>query len=57
MKCWIDKTERSSLTLTFGIKPMTFALNSEQSVSARSAVELNVLCEVKYERIQSNGTY
>ena len=57
MKCCIDKAERSMLTLTFEIKPMTFALNSEQSVSARSAVELTVLCEVKYERIQSNGTY
>ena len=47
MKCCIDKAERSMLALTFGIKPMTFALNSEQSVSARSAVELSVLREVE----------
>lgn len=47
MRCCIDKAEHSMLTLTFGIKPMTFALNSEQSVSARSAVELSVLREVE----------
>ena len=57
MNCCIDKAERSMLTLTSGTKPMTFAQNSEQSVFARSAVELKELREVKYERIQSNGTY
>ena len=47
MKCFIRKAICFTPTLTYGIKPMTFALNSAQSVSARSAVELKELREVK----------
>ena len=36
-------------TLTYGTNPMTFALNSVQSVFARSAVELKELHEVRYD--------
>ena len=48
-KCCIDKAERSMLTLTSGTKPMTFALNSAQSVSARSAAVLKELRKVRYD--------
>ena len=49
MKCFIRKAICFTPTLTFGTNPMTFALNSAQSASARSAVELNELHEVRYD--------
>ena len=47
MKCFIRKAICFTPTLTFGTNLMTFALNSAQSVFARSAVELKELREVK----------
>ena len=49
MKCFIRKAICFTPTLTFGTNPMTFALNSAQSASARSAVELKELHEVRYD--------
>ena len=49
MKCFIRKAICFTPTLTYGIKPMTFALNSAQSVFVHSAVELKELREVRYD--------
>ena len=49
MKCFIRKAICFTPTLTFGTNLMTFALNSAQSVFARSAVELKELREVRYD--------
>ena len=47
MRCFIRKAIRTTLLPTFGTNPMISVLNSELSASALSAVELNVLREVK----------
>ena len=47
LKYFIRKAICFTPTLTFGTNLMTFALNSVQSVFARSAVELKELREVK----------
>ena len=48
-KCFIRKAICFTPTLMYGTNPMTFALNSAQSVSARSAAVLKELREVRYD--------